>query len=67
MKGETGEDTYTTEQREQLESGLRILARMIVRAHLQRQQEPSTSGDESGLETSAGEGNSGTPGPGQTA
>ena len=66
MDCETGQETYTAEQREQLESGLRILARMIVRAHLRRQQEPSPSGDESGLETNAGEG-SGTPGPGQTA
>ena len=28
--------TYTTEQREQLQRGLRILARMIVRAHLRK-------------------------------
>ena len=28
---------YTTAQREQLQRGLRILARMIVRAHLRRQ------------------------------
>ena len=28
---------YTPEQREQLQRGLRILARMIVRAHLRRE------------------------------
>ena len=52
----TGQETYTAEQREQLESGLRILARMIVRAHLRRQQEPLTSDEESGLEGSESEG-----------
>ena len=31
------ETTYTAEQQETLESGLRMLARMIVRAHLRRQ------------------------------
>lgn len=30
-------DAYTPEQRETLEAGLRILARMIVREHLRRQ------------------------------
>lgn len=30
-------DIYTPEQRERLEAGLRILARMIVREHLRRQ------------------------------
>ena len=67
MDGETGQETYTAEQREQLESGLRILARMIVRAHLRGQQEPSPSGDECGLEPSAGEGSPGGPGSGQAA
>ena len=33
MDDATGQDTYTAEQRETLESGLRILARMIARAH----------------------------------
>ena len=60
MDGETGQETYTAEQREQL-------ARMIVGAHLQRQQEPSPSGDESGLKTSVDECSSGTPGAGQAA
>ncbi|MCY4392892.1 MAG: hypothetical protein OXE43_12725 [Chloroflexi bacterium] len=67
MDGETGQETYTAEQREQLESGLRILARVIVRAHLQLHQKPSPSGDESGLETSADEASSGTPDAGQAA
>ncbi len=31
---------YTPEQREQLQRGLRILARMIVRAHLGREASP---------------------------
>ncbi len=31
------QDTYTPEQRETLEAGLRILARVIVREHLRRQ------------------------------
>ena len=34
MDDGTGRDTYTAEQREPLESGLRILARMIARAQL---------------------------------
>ena len=67
MDGETGQETYTAEQREQLESGLRILARMIVRAHLRDQQEHSSSGDKSGLETSTEEGSPGGPGSGQAA
>lgn len=67
MDGETRQETYTAEQREQLESGLRILARMIVRAHLRRQQEPSPSGDGSGPETSAAEDDPDTPGAGQAA
>ena len=67
MDGETGQEAYTAKQREQLESGLRILARLIARAHLQRQQEPSASGGESGLEASADEGNPGTPSGGQAA
>ena len=33
----TGKDTYTAEQPETLESGLRILARMVVCAHLHRE------------------------------
>lgn len=37
MDDVTGRDTYTAEQRETLESGLRILARMIAREHLRRQ------------------------------
>lgn len=64
MDGETGQETYTAEQRAQLESGLRILARMIVRAHLRSQQEPSTSGDQCGLEAGAA-GGSTTPGDGK--
>ena len=67
MDGETRQETYTAEQREQLESGLRILARMIVRAHLRRQQEPSPSSDGSALETSAVGDDSGTPGADQSA
>ena len=67
MDGETRQETYTAEQRDQLESGLRILARMIVRAHLRRQQEPFPSEDGSGPETSAAEADSGTPGAGQAA
>ena len=55
MDGETGQETYTAEQREQLETGLRVLARMIARAHLQRQDDPSPSGDEAALEERAGE------------
>ena len=34
---EATRDTYTPEQRETLDAGLRILARMIVREHLRRQ------------------------------
>ena len=34
MDGATGQETQTAEQRETLESGLRMLARMIARAHL---------------------------------
>ena len=34
MDDATGRDTYTAEQRETLESGLRVLARMIARAQL---------------------------------
>lgn len=33
------QDTYTPEERETLEAGLRILARMIVREHLRRAKE----------------------------
>ena len=49
------QDTYTpAEQRETLEAGLRILARMVVREHLRRQKaaasedgsEPKTPADE---------------------
>lgn len=36
------QDTYTPEQRETLESGLRILARMIARAQLRREAGPSS-------------------------
>ena len=67
MDSETGQETYTAEQREQLESGLRIPARMIVRAHLRDEQEHSPSGDECGLEASGGEGSTGGPGSGQAA
>ena len=35
-----GQDTYTAEQRETLESGLRILARMIGRAYMRREGAP---------------------------
>ena len=31
---------YTPQQRERIRSGLRILAKVIVRAHLRRQAEP---------------------------
>ena len=34
---------YTVEQQETLRRGLRIIARMIARAHLQRQASPSSS------------------------
>ena len=61
MDNETGQETYTAEQREQLETGLRVLARMIARAHLQRQDDPSPSGDEAALEERAGEDHSGKP------
>ena len=53
MDDATGQETYTAEQRETLESGLRILARMIARRHLRRQGTlfpgdfGSTPGDES--------------------
>lgn len=36
MDDVTARDAYTAEQRETLESGLRILARMIARAQLRR-------------------------------
>ena len=42
MDDTTGQDTYTAEQRETLNSGLRILARMIARAHLRRQESLQT-------------------------
>lgn len=61
MDGETGQETYTAEQREQLETGLRVLARMIARAHLQGQDDPSPSGNEAALEERAGEDHSGGP------
>ncbi|MYK25467.1 MAG: hypothetical protein F4052_00690 [Dehalococcoidia bacterium] len=44
MEDATGQETYTAEQQEMLDSGLRILARMIARAHLQRQASLSTPG-----------------------
>ncbi len=47
MDDATGRDTYTAEQRETLESGLRILARMIARAQLRGQGLPRTVADES--------------------
>ena len=37
MDNATGPEAYTAEQRETLESGLRILARMIAREHLRRE------------------------------
>ena len=37
MDDVTGRDTYTAEQRETLESGLRTLARMIARAQWGRE------------------------------
>ncbi|MXY43534.1 MAG: hypothetical protein F4Y50_05690 [Dehalococcoidia bacterium] len=53
MEDTTSQDTYTAEQRETLESGLRILARMIARAHLRRQGSLQSEGasEESGSET----------------
>ena len=36
-----GSPTYSTEQRETVRRGLRILARMIARAHLRRQESRS--------------------------
>ena len=44
MDDATGRDTYTAEQRETLEAGLRILARMLARAHLRR--EAAQSGED---------------------
>ncbi|MDE2669684.1 MAG: hypothetical protein OXI51_08510 [Chloroflexota bacterium] len=38
MDDEKSQDVYTPEQRETLESGLRILARMIAREHLRRER-----------------------------
>ena len=52
MDNVTGRDTYTAEQRETLESGLRILARMIAREHLRRQA-ASTGEDGTGPTTPA--------------
>ena len=49
---EATRDIYTTEQRETLEAGLRILARMIAREHLRRQA-ASTDEDDSGPTTPA--------------
>lgn len=43
MDNVTGPDTYTAEQRETLEAGRRILARMIARTYLRRQKEPTGS------------------------
>ncbi|MDE2933840.1 MAG: hypothetical protein OXS47_08225 [Chloroflexota bacterium] len=40
MDNAKGQDTYTPEQRETLESGLRTLARIIAREHLRRQEVP---------------------------
>lgn len=42
---EATRDFYTPEQRKRLETGLRALARMIVREHLRRQ---AASADEDG-------------------
>ena len=47
---ERGSPSYSAEQRETVQRGLRIIARMIARAHLRRQElraetEPETSED----------------------
>ena len=42
MDDATGHQPYTPEQQKTLESGLRILARMVVRAHLRRRGTAST-------------------------
>ena len=48
MDNVTGPDPYTAEQRETLESGLRILARMIARAQLSKEgPQDSPNGEES--------------------
>ena len=39
----TGDDAYTAEERETLRRGLRILARMIARAHLRRHASQSAA------------------------
>ncbi len=57
MDGAT-RDPYTPEQCEKLETGLRILARVIVREHLRRQA-ASTGADGSEPETPALEDHSG--------
>ena len=44
MSPETSSAAYTAAQREQLQQGLRILARMIVRVHLRRQASRAASG-----------------------
>ena len=44
MDDATGQETQTAEQRETLESGLRMLARMIARAHLRRQGSAAATG-----------------------
>ena len=44
MDDATGQETQTAEQRETLESGLRMLARMIARAHLRRHGSAAAAG-----------------------
>ena len=44
MDGATGQETHAFEQGETLESGLRMLARMIARAHLRRQTSVAAAG-----------------------
>ena len=43
-----GSPTYSTEQRETVRRGLRILARMIARAHLRRQESRPPADHEDG-------------------
>lgn len=52
---ERGSPSYSAEQRETVQRGLRILARMIARAHLRRQASRAETEQETPKDREAGE------------
>lgn len=60
MDDATSQETYTAEQQQTLESGLRVLARMIVRAHLRQQAALSATDADSKLDVGSGRASSST-------